>query len=233
MNRSIITSKFSGLVSLLILCGLATPQLAAQFVSYTISGQIVSGGFSTTAVKSEFPVGTAWNAVIEWDTGASALGTPSGTQAQYRLTEFTLNMAGQSGNWTTSAIPNTASFTQNYEAGGTLHKTQFTTAWGPTNVTNQVLADLAPYSINVILSDPTATAIPSLTPAPDSLDSDDWDLSYPGSQLKIYLNNGGNQTLFGDIQSISVTGSSVPEPSAYTLFAGLGVLGLTVFRRRR
>jgi hypothetical protein len=224
----------------------ATVALRAQVVSYTFSGMTTNHFTYLESFDTEFPgyphtapstTGRNWTAVVSWDTGSSALFT-NGTQAQYRLIDFSFTLSGLSGNWTTSAVANTASFTQNLDYYGDV--IQFTTAWGPANVTNGSMFGFGPYSINLILVDPTFAAIDSLTPAPTFLDQSDWTLpASPGqnkSQLKIYLNNDANRYVIGNIQSISVTGSgggaAIPEPSTYAALAGLAALGLVMWRRR-
>lgn len=218
--------------SVLVALGVASSSLHAQSVSYTFTGVTTTNWVETGAITTEFPLGTAWTAVVAWDTGASPLYLDS-SQGQFRLTTFTLTLDGVSGDWTTSAIANTASFTQNYLMSGTQDQIQFTTAWGPANLTNQTIANWQPYSVNLILTDLTGTAIPSLSPAPGDLDYSDWSPLVANSQLKLYLNNDANRYILGNIQSIAVTGSAVPEPSTYAALAGLAALGFAMMRRRK
>ncbi|MBX3750639.1 MAG: PEP-CTERM sorting domain-containing protein [Opitutaceae bacterium] len=206
--------------------------LPAQIVSYTFSGVTTTNFVEAGAITTEFPVGRAWSAVVAWDTGASPLLLTS-TQGQFRLSTFTLTINGVSGAWTTSAVTNTATFTQNYLMSGTQDQIQFTSAWGPTNLTNQTIANWQPYSLNLILTDLTGTAIPSLGTAPSDLDFSEWNALVANSQLKLYLNNTGNRYILGNIQSITVTGSAVPEPSTYAMIAGIVVLGFVAAARRR
>lgn len=212
--------------------GLVNVSLPAQIVSYTFAGVTTTNFVETGAITTEFPLGTPWTAVVAWDASAGPLYLDA-AQGQYRVTSFTLTFQGVSGNWTTSALPNQASFTQNYLLSGTKDQTQFTSGWGPASLTNQNIADWQPYSINLILTDPTGTAIPSLSPAPTSLDFSDWSPLVANSQLKLYLNNNANRYILGNILSVTVTGSAVPEPSTYALIAGFAVLGLVVWSRRR
>jgi hypothetical protein len=212
--------------------GLVSPSLRAQIVSYTFSGVTTTNFVEAGAITTEFPLGTPWTAVVAWDTGSSPLYLDA-SQGQYRITTFTLTFQGVSGDWTTCALPNQASFTQNYLMSGTQDQTQFTSGWGPASLTNQNIADWQPYSINIILTDLTGTAIPSLSPTPTGLDFSDWSPLVANSQLKLYLNNNANRYILGHIQSINVTGSAVPEPSTYAALAGLAVLGFVVITRRR
>ncbi|MES2660340.1 MAG: choice-of-anchor D domain-containing protein [Verrucomicrobiota bacterium] len=175
---------------------------SAKIVGYKFSGVTTTNSVEAGDLTTEFPVGTKWTATVEWESTSAPL-FESDTQGQYRLTNFTLNLTGATGVWTTSSKVDQASFTLNYEFGGTRDLIQFTSGWGPTNHTNPVLEDWAPYSINLVLTDPTGTAIPTLTPAPTSLDLSDFSPLVANTHLKIYLNNDANRLIYGSIQSAS------------------------------
>lgn len=206
-----------------------TVPLRAVIVSFTFTGVTTFNFLDQGALNTRFPTGTPWTAVIAWDTGSTPLFS-SGTQAQYRVTDFTFTLGGASDNWTTDAVVNTSSFTTNFQFNGDL--IQFTTAWGPAGHTNTTLEEYQPYSINLILLDRTFAAIDSLTPAPTALDRAQWDASTNYTQLKFYLNNDGNRYILGSIQNISATTSAIPEPSTYAMLLGGGMLALVVRRRR-
>jgi hypothetical protein len=214
---------------------LGAAPLPAVIVSYTLSGVTTTNFILAGALNTAMPEGSTWTAVVSWDTGASTMSS-SGTQAQYRLSSMSFTLQGTGGTWTTgvNASDYAPSFTTNYQNGGAKDEIQFTSGWGPSNHTNATIYDYQPYSINLVLGDPTGTAIPSLTPAPTFLDLANWNTSTSHSYMKLYLNNDGNRWIMGSIQSISVTGATpVPEPSTCAVLAGAAALGLAAWRRRR
>lgn len=182
-------------IQLLASCAIALSTLhaSAATVGNTFTGVISANSFVPDGVAAEFPAGTKWSLRVEWDNASSPLFT-NATQGQFRVTKFTLTLAGKSGPWTTSSNPGIPSFTQN--TGGS-HSIQFTGGWGPDNHTNRTLADAEPYGINLTLNDPTSTAISNLAKAPGALDPSKWDAAT--SDFKIYLNNDGNQVLRGTV----------------------------------
>jgi hypothetical protein len=198
-NQALIKSKTMNrtLCAALALALLPASALLAETVGYAISGVTTANVFTGPAIPAEFPVGTPFTATVQWETTSSPLAEYP-NQSQYRLTEFTLSFAGKSGTWTTSALMDKASFTLNQY--GASHELQFTSAWGPENQSNPTLEDLAPYSANISLTDPTGTAIPTLGSAPSSLDLADW--SSESSYLKLYLSNEATAYISGEIQSI-------------------------------
>ena len=231
MHQPLHASLRLTLFSLLLI---ATGALRAQTVSYTLTGVTTVNFIEAGQLMTNVPVGSAWTAVVSWNTGAATMSSSS-TQAQYRLTSLSLTLHGNAGDWTTAAIDSefAPSFTTNYELSGTKDVIQFTSGWGPSVHTNQTLYEWQPFSINLVLSDLTGTAIPALTPAPTFLDLTDWSTGTSNTYLKLYLNNDGNRYILGSIQSIAVTGSAVPEPSTYATLAGLAALGLAAWRRRQ
>lgn len=201
----------------------------AQIYSTTISGVSTWNGFSPVEFTTEFPVGTAWTAHVSWDTAAAPLATYP-TQAQFRLIDFSLTFHGQSGDFTTSALANKGSFGVTNHSGNTYHSMQFTTEWGPGNLTTGSTLGVDFYSINISFGGNYSNGIAALDSPPDSLNLDLYDLgNTSATQLKIYLNNMGSSQLLG---SISATPAAVPEPSTYAGLAGLGALAFCVLRRR-
>lgn len=191
----------------------------AGTVSYTIKGVTTTNFVETGDITTEFPVGTPWTLRVEWDNAAAPLGQTA-TQCQYRLTQLTLTFDGASGPWTTSSLANKPSFTLNYISGGLQDEIQFTSGWGPADHTNQTIENWQPYSVNLVLSDPTGTAIPALTPAPSIIDFTDWSPLVAKSYLKLYLNNAGNRYIVGEIKSVSSTFQpeiSVQQPAGVEL----------------
>ena len=199
--------------------------LRAQSVTATFSGVTTTNFIDAGALNTNIPVGSAWTATVTWDAGAAPTSSTS-TQASFRLTDMSLTLQGISEAWTTSVIASqyAPSFSTNYVSGGAQDEIQFTSGWGPSVHTNATLYEWAPYSINLVLTDPTGTAIPSLTPAPSSLRLADWSTNASDSYLKIYLNNDGNRYILGSIQSINGSGSSGTTPTTPSTPSG----GVTV-----
>lgn len=197
-------------------------QAVSEIVSHTFTGVTTMNFVEAGDITAEFPVGTRWTAVVEWDTAAAPLFL-SATQGQYRLTKLTLTLNGATGTWTTSAVAGKPSFTQNYVAGGTTDEIQFTSGWGPADHTNPTIENWQPYSINLVLSDPTGTAIPALSPAPAAINPAAWSPLVAKSYLKIYLNNDGNRHITGSIDLDSPSGQpeiAVQQPAGSNLADG-------------
>lgn len=180
---------------------ISTASATAATVGHTFTGVTTSNDVAAGPITTEFPLGTRWTVRVEWDNAAPYTGLYTG-QASYALTKFTVTFEGKSGAWSTSSLPGKASFSLN-EFGGT-DEIQFTSGWGPENHTNQVIENLAPYSINVTLNDPTGTAITSLDTTPTGVDLTKWS----GSEFKIYLNNEASSRILGTVD----LGSSNKKP---------------------
>lgn len=205
---------------------------SAQTYTTTISGVTTWNGFAASTFKTEFPVGTSWTAEVSWDISASALNSYP-TEAQFRLLGFTLTLHGQSGDFVTSALADKASFgVRNIsDSGGDRHNMSFTTEWGSANLTTGTAFGQELFNINITLEGYANNGLASLTNAPDLLNLGLYDLTNTNqTQLKIYLNNLGSSTLLGTISEPAVT--PVPEPSTYAALAGLGALGIALWRRR-
>ncbi len=130
---------------------------------------------------------------------------------------LTFTLQGKSGSWTTSALPDKASFTLN--KSGSNHEIQFTTSWGPANHSNQTIGSLAPFSVNLSLQDPTGTAIGSLSAAPGAINLSKFDAST--SYLKVYLNNDADRYISGSINFASgAPDISVEQPKKKKLKDG-------------
>ena len=195
---------------------LCTPLASAGTVSQTFKGVTKTNWGVTGAAATEFPTGTAWTLLVEWDSSSdpSYIGT---TQSQYLLTKLTLTLQGVSGPWTTSSVPGKASFTLNQ---GIYDQIQFTSGWGPADHTNQALKNLAPQSINLTLKDPGGTKITALTPAPSRINLSDWSLLPADSYLKFYLNETGSVYILGEIQVQPEI--EVQQPKGSALIDGKG-----------
>ncbi len=163
-------------------------------VGNTFTG-VTTPGLLPPDLSTEFPTGTRWTMVVEWDTAAEP--ELFDTQSKFPATKLTLTLQGKSGEWTTSAKPGKASYTLGTFGG--VHSIQFTTAWGPDNVTNPTIGSLAPFSVNLSLEDPTQTAITSMTSAPGAIDLSKW--VSDRNQFKMYLNNDANQVMYGSIDA--------------------------------
>jgi hypothetical protein len=90
---------------------------------------------------------------------------------------------------------------------GTSHEMQFTSGWGPAEHTNPVVADLEPFSINLVLADNTGKALRGLSPIPRSVDLSAWNKDQ--SQFKFYMSNDGRQVVYGSIDGVGV--GKLPE----------------------
>jgi hypothetical protein len=216
----------------LFLFAVVASNASATLISYTISGVTTLNFAEAGQLTANLPTGSAWTAVLEWDSATPTMSSIS-TQAQYRLSKFTLSLTGTGGaTWTTSAIPSDTapSFTTNY---GARDEIQFTSGWGPSLHTNPTLYEWQTYSANVVLGDPTQTALASLTPVPTFLNLADWNTGTSYSYLKLYLNSSANRYILGRIDSITVTGAAVPEPTTTAAILGAVALGCVWWRRRR
>lgn len=165
---------------------------SAEIVSQTFTGLTTLNKVEEGAITAAFPVGTRWIIMVEWDTAA----TPKYQDADmgsYPLTKFTVTLEGLNGDWTTSSLPNKASFSVNKLVGK--NEIQFTSGWGPENHTNPVIENWQPYSINLTLTDTAGTAISAIGGAPASIDPAAWQ----DSEFKIYLNNDADRAIYGSI----------------------------------
>jgi hypothetical protein len=188
---------------IILWCVMPASTLLAAPVSRIFQGVTTFNSFATAAVAKEFPVGTSWTLLAEWDADAAPL-YMGGTQGQYRLTKLVLTLKGVSGDWTTSSLPNNAAFTLNQGAPGMADSIQFTSGWGPAAHSNPLLGDRQLFSVNLTLTDPSGTAITALAPAPAGVVTQAWSLQATRSYLKIYLSEAGN---------VSITGSLASEPT--------------------
>lgn len=186
--------KTSLLASVAIAIASIAP-VSAAIVSQTFTGVTTS---QPAELNSEFPAGTKWTLVLKWDDTAAPLSTTP-TQTSWRVTKMTLTLQGKSGAWTTSAVANSPSFTLNEFAG--TDSIQFTSGWGPAAHTNPTIGSLQPYSINLVLEDPTGSALAGVTPVPSMIDLSKWDPAQ--SHLKFYLSNDASKTIFGSIDLAS------------------------------
>lgn len=170
--------------------------LKAAPVSQIFEGVTVANPAQPGALNAEFPPGTPWTLEVAWDNEAAPLSsTPP--QSSYRLTTLTITLEGTSGNWTTSAVMDQASFGLLQNTG--YHEVQFTSGSGTEDHTVQTIGSSGVYSVNLTLGDPTGTAVPALTPVPSSFDLADFSASVFRSYLKIYLNNEGTQYILGGL----------------------------------
>ncbi|RYD22980.1 MAG: choice-of-anchor D domain-containing protein [Verrucomicrobiaceae bacterium] len=167
------------------------------FTGVTSSNVVDPGDFTT-----EFPVGTKWTVLVEWDSAATGE-VFSDSQAKYPLTKFTLSLQGKTGTWTTSSLAEKASFSLNKFGS---HEIQFTSGGDPSHHTNQNIEGLQPFSINVTLKDPTGKAIGAFTPAPSGIDLSKWDIA--ASEFKMYMSNMGTPVIYGKLQA-PATGAEI------------------------
>jgi len=198
-----------------------SPALALQAapVSQIFEGVTVSNPDQPSALNAEFPPGTPWSLEVAWDNAAAPLSS-SANQSGYRLTTLTITLEGTSGNWTTSAVMNAASFGLLQTTG--YHEVQFTSGFGTANHTVQTIGTSDVHSVNLTLGDPTGTAVPALTPVPGSIDLADFGASVSQSNLKIYLNNEGTQSILGGLgdNPVGDPNLSVKDKSGTALSSG-------------
>lgn len=185
------------LYTLLTSAILGVTSATAATVGHTFTGVTVDNLFVSDAIRTEFPGGTRWTVRVEWDSAAPYTGL-STNQSGFALTKFTVTLEGKGGTWTTSSLPGKASFSLGQYEGS--HEIQFTSGFGPENHTNPVIEDVAPYSINVTLTDPTGTAISSLESTPTGVDLSKWS----DSEFKIYLNESGTSLINGPVDLTTV-----------------------------
>ena len=218
-----LTNRIAAFAALLTLCVSAS----GAIYTTTLSGETTYNGWDPAPdFNAQFPVGSAWSATLQWDTEASSLSSGT-TQAQFRLLEFELTLYGETENFTTSALTDKASFTVNNMSGtgGDSHSIQFTTAFGPENLTESTIYEKTFYNINITLEPVIFNGAASLTTPPSELDLSLYDLESSQTGLKVYLNESGSAQLLGNI-------SPVPEPSTYALMGGVAILGFAALRRR-
>lgn len=179
---------------LLLAVLLSTPVLKADPVLQTFEGVTVS---QPSALASEFPAGTSWTLDVAWDDAAVPDSTTA-EQASYPLVTLTLTLGGQSGDWSSSAVMDAASFGLLKTTG--YHEVQFTSGWGPSDHTTTTIGTFDVYSINLTLGDPTGTAVPALTPVPGSpFDLAGFSERVADSYLKVYLSDDGGQFILGGL----------------------------------
>lgn len=193
------------------------PALAAT-VSHTFTGVTTNNQALSGSIATEFPVGTKWTVTVEWDSAAAPRFTPTSTQSSFPLTKFTVSLQGKTGTWTTSSLAGQPSFSLNKPG---FHEIQFTSGWGPANHTNPTIENLAPYSINVTLKDPSGKAISSLDSAPAGIDLAKWDIA--SSDFKIYLSENGFMKIEGSLQAPAKAADiSIQQPATNELKDGSG-----------
>lgn len=197
---------FRSTTAWLVPLGLLASSLPAQSVVFSIAGVTTQNVIDNGALATNVPVGRPWSATFAWNPSSAPLFSSS-TQAQYRLESLLFTFDGVTEDWSTGAVSSASapSFTLNTGAGDEI---QFTSGWGPSAHTNTSIYDYQPYSINVVLGDPTGAAFSSLTPAPSTLSLSNWSTNLADSYLKFYLNNDGNRYILGNITSITSDGST-------------------------
>jgi hypothetical protein len=177
--------------------------LSAAIIGHTFTGKTNQN--PALELDDEFPVGTVWEVRVEWDD--AAVGEVFDERsAFYPLTRFTLTLKGRSGDWTTSSLPGQAGLgLSRYGA----HEIQFTSGSGPEDHTNVTIPGGQTYSINVVLSDPTNTALPDITKIPGPIDLSKWTPESRYSHLKFYMTESFG-AIYGDIDGLG----EASEPDA-------------------
>jgi hypothetical protein len=208
------------LIRSIALAMLSLAHVSGAIVGHTFTGVTTANPFQPSSLNTEFPAGTRWTLRVEWD-DAALPGSLFATQAGYAVTKLTLTLQGAGGTWTTSSVSANRSFSLNT---GSSHEIQFTSGWGPADHSNQtLLGSVQPYSINLVLADPTAKAIKALTPVPKAMNLGLWSADPAKSYFKFYLNNMGNQYILGTIDGVGVVTEpeiSVQQPAGTELKDG-------------
>lgn len=220
------------LLTVFLFTAFQTLSLQAAPVSQIFEGVTVSNPAQPAALNAGFPAGTPWTLEAEWENTSNPLFS-SGTQASYRLTSLTLTLAGTNGDWTSSAVMDTASV--GLLSNGGFAEVQFTSGFNPANLTNSMIGSSTVYSINLSLGDPTGTAVPALNPVPGSFDLADFSASVSVSNLKIYLNEGGTEFILGGLGDSPVLDPnlSVLEKGGQTLQSAASSLRFKATRVRK
>ncbi len=188
---------------LLLAALLFTPLLQAAPVLQTFEGVTVS---QPSALSGEFPTGTAWTLEVAWDDAA----TPDSTtaeQSSYPLVTLTLTLSGQSGDWSSSAVMDAASFGLLKTTG--YHEVQFTSGWAPPITRRRRSAPTISTASTSPSAIPTAPPYPTLTPVPGTaFNLADFSERVADSYLKVYLTDDGSQFILGGLATIP---SSIPR----------------------
>ncbi len=192
---------------------------AAGIVGHTFTGVTIQTPIAPIPhmpedLIAEFPHGTKWTLRVEWDDASAPL-----PGSGYRLTKMTLTLQGKNGEWTTSSLPDKALLGLGKWANE--DEMQFTSGGNPEDHTIQTIGSKETRSVNLVLQDPTRTAIASTTSAPRAIDLKKWDLSPLKSYLKFYLDNSANQYIYGRIDSTAAEPDiSVSQPRGKNLRDG-------------
>lgn len=98
-----------------------------------------------------------------------------------------------------------------------------------------VSSAVAPETVGAIDFAPGRSLLGTLTISADGFTSPQtWDLEFVGAGSASFFNDGFNNTLSPTFaQSTLSVLSAVPEPRAYALVAGLGLLGFALWRKQR
>ena len=211
------------LAGLMMLAWIGSAQ--AKLVSQEFTGVLLNNTGLSQAFNNEFPAGTKWKVLVEWDDEQQAL-YMGDTQSQWATTKMTLSFQGKSGTWTSSAANSGGTFSLNQYA--TIDEIQFTSGWGPDAHTNPTLADYPLYSFNLVFTHSMGEAIDGVAQVPSQIDLSKWMLSI--SELKIYVNNNAFPVIKGSIDGNVTPPDEVAKMAVFSsgkkLRSGLSTVSL-------
>ncbi|MCB1206309.1 MAG: choice-of-anchor D domain-containing protein [Verrucomicrobiae bacterium] len=225
-----IFRQFPLLLALLFIPLLSIAGGSGDIVSQTFEGVTVSNPGQPASLNGEFPPGTPWSLEVAWIYSNGPLNSTV-NQASYRLITMTLTLRGTSGDWISGALMEKASFSL-FQGSG-FHEVQFTSGSQPSDHSNPTIGTFSVDSINLTLADQTSTAIPALTPTPQSaFDLADFSPSVSLSFLKVYI-DGFASTIVGGLGTnptgdpdlaVREKGGSILQPGSAVRFraASLG-----------
>lgn len=171
--------------------------LGAELVSQEFRGRLLNDPNLTEEFLNEFPPGTPWTLLIEWDDDQEPSELSEGLSA-WMLSKFELTLGGEGGKFRTRSTDN-LTFTMTAFASNNI--IQFRAGSGPADFSNSALAgyDLHLVTLNFVRNQSSPGDLP-LDRAPSQIDLSEWQLAL--SDLKIYYNPQSFPFIKGGISDI-------------------------------